>query len=97
VTKQAKPSEKPVAPDRKVADNLAYPPLGFGVDRAAAYLGMSTRKFLELVDDGRMPRPVRIDGCVIWSRLALDAAFQSLEHAAGEANTADAALRKMGM
>lgn len=45
---------------------------------AAAYIGVSASKFDEMVADGRMPDPIRIDGCVVWDRLALDAAFDTL-------------------
>ena len=36
-------------------------------------------KFDEMVDDGRMPRPKRIDGRLIWDRVKLDAAFDELD------------------
>ena len=42
---------------------------------AAAYIGVGTTKFDEMVADGRMPKPKRVDGCVIWDRIQLDAAF----------------------
>ena len=45
---------------------------------AAAYIGVSPTKFDEMVADGRMPNPIRIDGCVIWDRVALDNAFDTL-------------------
>jgi hypothetical protein len=38
-------------------------------------MGMGLTKFLELVDDGRLPQPRVIDGMRIWDRLELDAAF----------------------
>jgi hypothetical protein len=31
-----------------------------------------------MVADGRMPKPKRVDGRVIWDRLRLDAAFSDL-------------------
>jgi hypothetical protein len=31
-----------------------------------------------MVSDGRMPRPERVDGRVVWDRLRLDAAFTDL-------------------
>ena len=45
---------------------------------AARYIGVSKTKFLELVSDGRMPQAVRIDGCTLWDRLALDVAFDGI-------------------
>lgn len=55
-----------------------YPPRGLRREAAAAYIGVGTCKFDELVADGRMPKPKRIDGCVIWDRFQLDAAFTDL-------------------
>lgn len=46
--------------------------------RSAAYIGVGETKFDELVADGRMPPPKRIDGRVVWDRLALDRAFEAL-------------------
>lgn len=45
---------------------------------AAAYIGTSATKFDELVRDGRMPRPKRIDGRVVWDVRELDAAVDDL-------------------
>jgi hypothetical protein len=55
-----------------------YPPRGLRREAAAAYIGVSTSKFDETVADGRMPRPKYVDGCVIWDRYQLDAAFTDL-------------------
>jgi len=56
----------------------AYPPRGMSREEAARYVGISTTKFDDLVKRRLMPRPKRIDGRVIWDRLALDAAFSDL-------------------
>ncbi|HVZ36154.1 MAG TPA: hypothetical protein VG963_27185, partial [Polyangiaceae bacterium] len=61
------------------------PPRGLRREAAAAYVGVSATKFDQLVRDGRMPRPIRIDGCRVWSRLALDRAFDALDQS-GTAN-----------
>lgn len=45
---------------------------------AARYIGVGATKFDEMVSDGRMPRPRRIDGRVVWDRLKIDAAFSDL-------------------
>ena len=45
---------------------------------AAAYVGVGTTKFDELVEDGRMPRPRVIDSRKVWDRRELDAAFEDL-------------------
>lgn len=63
----------------KLQDHLAYPPRALRADRAAAYLAMSKSKFLELVDQRRLPQPVRIDGITMWDRLELDAAFENMK------------------
>jgi hypothetical protein len=36
-----------------------------------------------MVADGRMPKPKRIDGRVVWDRLQLDLAFAALSHEDG--------------
>ncbi len=61
-------------------------PRGLNRREAATYVGVSTGKFDEMVKDGRMPKPKRVDGRVIWDRLALDAAFDNLpsDHDANE-------------
>jgi hypothetical protein len=42
------------------------------------YVGISPSKFDELVADGRMPQPRRIDGRKVWDIRALDLAFDEL-------------------
>lgn len=64
-----------IAPTHK---NIKVEPRGLGREDAAAYIGISARKFDELVSDGRMPRPRRIDGRLVWDRRGLDAAFDEL-------------------
>ena len=54
------------------------PRRGLSRDEAAMYLGMSASKFDELVRDGRMPAPRRIDSRKIWDVHQLDLAFDSL-------------------
>jgi predicted DNA-binding transcriptional regulator AlpA len=63
----------------RLADHLAYPPRGMDVERAAAYIGFGRTKFLEMVEDGRMPPPIDIDGSPRWDRMDLDAAFDDLK------------------
>lgn len=59
----------------KLQDQFGYPPRAMRAERAAAYLDMSKRAFLRLVDDGTLPKPIRMNGVVAWDRLELDAAF----------------------
>lgn len=59
-------------------DSIAYPPRGMSRDEAARWVGVGTTKFDEMVADGRMPKPKRVDGRVVWDRLRVDAAFTDL-------------------
>jgi predicted DNA-binding transcriptional regulator AlpA len=84
-----------MAVEKKLQDQIAYPPRAFRANRAASYLGgMSTSKFLSLVEEGKLPKPVRIDGMTMWDRLELDTAFDSLkqQEANAERNTVAMAL-----
>ena len=53
-------------------------PLGLSRATAAEYVGVSVTKFDELVKDGRMPSPRRIDGRKVWHRREVDIAFDAL-------------------
>ena len=57
---------------------LPLAPRGLQRESAAQYIGVSTSKFDELVKDGRMPSPKRIDRRLVWDRHALDEAFDRL-------------------
>lgn len=59
-------------------DPYAYPPRGLSRENAARYIGVGLTKFDEMVKDGRMPRPKRIDGRVVWDRFKIEAAFTDL-------------------
>ena len=54
------------------------PRRGLSREEAAMYLGISAGKFDELVRDGRMPGPKRIDSRKIWDVRDLDVAFDAL-------------------
>jgi predicted DNA-binding transcriptional regulator AlpA len=62
----------------KLHDHLAYPPRAMRAERAAAYLSISRSKFLELVEQGKLPKPVHIDSLALWDRLALELAFEQM-------------------
>jgi predicted DNA-binding transcriptional regulator AlpA len=70
---------------RKNASSLprSLAPRGLSRAQAAEYIGVGVTKFDEMVGDGRMPRPKRIDGRNVWDRKALDAAFDELDDDAG--------------
>ena len=70
----------------RTAERIAKQPYGAvlrGLRRleAARYIGVSASKFDELVRDGRMPHPFRVDTCTIWDVHDLDAAIDDLKHA----------------
>lgn len=56
----------------------SLPPLGLCRVMASQYIGVSVSKFDQLVDDGRMPVPKRIDGRKVWHRVAIERAFERL-------------------
>lgn len=75
---------------------LSLPPRGLSREASAAYIGVSVGKFDEMVADGRMPAPKRIDARKLWDRDALDLAFWALPDdgagdGAGAANPWDGA------
>ena len=53
-------------------------PRGLSRVQAAAYVGISPTLFDEMVADGRMPKPVRINARTVWDRVKLDEAFATL-------------------
>ncbi|KKX29617.1 hypothetical protein [Rhizobium sp. LC145] len=67
----------------KLSDAHSYPPRGMSREEAARYVGVGTTKFDEMVADRRMPKPRKIDGRVVWDRIALDAAFSDLPSGGG--------------
>jgi predicted DNA-binding transcriptional regulator AlpA len=55
-------------------------------EQSAEYVGVSATKFDQIVAGGRMPKPKRIDGRVVWDRLQLDLAFAALPDEDGRAD-----------
>jgi predicted DNA-binding transcriptional regulator AlpA len=68
---------------------LSLAPRGLSRSQAAEYIGVGATKFDEMVDDGRMPRPKRIDGRLVWDRIKLDEAFDALDDDARPKNEWD--------
>jgi hypothetical protein len=99
MVKWVMPRRTDITGQRKLQDDVAYPPRAMKVERGAAYLDMSRTKFLELVGQGRLPRSKIIDGVRVWDRLALDSAFSDFPDrsddgsVAGRRNTFDELLR----
>ena len=67
----------------------SLPPRGLSRVQAAEYIGVGVTKFDEMVVDGRMPKPKRIDSRTVWDRIKLDEAFAALDDAAGPKNEWD--------
>ena len=59
-------------------------PRGLSRVQAAEYIGVGVTKFDDMVGDGRMPRPKRIDGRTVWDRIRLDEAFDALDNEAAK-------------
>lgn len=55
-------------------------PLRRGLSRveAATYVGVGSTKFDEMVKDGRMPKPFKIDDRVLWDIKLIDMAVDDL-------------------
>jgi len=53
-------------------------PRGLSRGQGAEYIGLSASKWDEMVGDGRMPKPKRIDGRVVWDKVQVDEAFTAL-------------------
>lgn len=65
---------------------------GLNREQAAAYMGVGTTKFDQMVADGRAPKAKRIDGRLVWDIRRLDSAFDNLpDDGPRPQNTADAA------
>ncbi len=64
--------------DRENILPTSLPPRGLSRVQAAAYIGVSPSLFDQMVLDGRMPKPVRINARTVWDRLQLDEAFAAL-------------------
>jgi predicted DNA-binding transcriptional regulator AlpA len=74
---------------RALSEARPVPRRGLSRDEAAMYIGISAGKFDELVADGRMPEPLKIDGRKIWDIRSLDLAFDALPRENPMPNTWD--------
>jgi predicted DNA-binding transcriptional regulator AlpA len=64
---------------RALSNVRPVPRRGLSRTEAAVYIGIGTTKFDEMVADGRMPKPFRIDGRVLWDIYDLDPAIDKLK------------------
>jgi excisionase family DNA binding protein len=78
-------------PDNIIRASIQPLPVrGLSRGEAARYVGIGTTKFDEMVRDGRMPKPKRIDGRTVWDLRQLDIAFDALPgDTSSEANSWD--------
>ena len=66
-------------PETKQAFVVAkFPPRGLSRVDAAEYVGVSATTFDLMVKQGKMPKPFRIFGRVVWDRKKVDAAIDQL-------------------
>ena len=79
-------AEKKLADAKARLEVMGLQPRGLARAQAAAYIGVGATKFDEMVEDGRMPKPKRIDGRTVWDRHRLDMAFSALPDADGRAD-----------
>ena len=65
---------------RALSEIRPLPRRGLSRDEAAMYIGISAAKFDEMVADGRMPAPIKIDARTVWDIRSLDLAFDDLSN-----------------
>jgi predicted DNA-binding transcriptional regulator AlpA len=63
---------------RALSEIRPLPRRGLSRAEAAMYIGISAAKFDEMVADGRMPAPLRIDARKVRDIRSLDLAFDAL-------------------
>lgn len=63
---------------------------GLSRSQAAAYVGVGTTTFDEMVKDGRMPQPKRVNARTIWDRFELDICFDQLPSMGANAESQNA-------
>ena len=65
---------------RALSEIRPLPRRGLSRDEVAMYIGISAAKFDEMVADGRMPAPIKIDARKVWDIRSLDRAFDDLSN-----------------
>jgi predicted DNA-binding transcriptional regulator AlpA len=61
------------------ATEIGIVPRGLSREQSARYIGISSSLFDQLVKDGRMPQPKRINARTVWDRRKIDEAFDALD------------------
>lgn len=77
------------------SDTISYPPRGLSREAAARYVGVGATLFDEMVSDGRMPKPIKVNTRSIWDRIEIDSAFSDL-NTSQDTNPIDIALGHRG-
>ena len=67
------------SPKIVAAASRPVPFRGMNWTQSADYIGVSASKFDMMVKDGRMPKPIPIDGRKVWDKIELDEAFEALK------------------
>jgi hypothetical protein len=62
----------------RLSDMRPCPRRGLSREEAAMYVGVSPGKFDQMLADGRMPGPRRVDARRLWDIRDLDLAFEAL-------------------
>jgi predicted DNA-binding transcriptional regulator AlpA len=74
---------------RALSQMRPVPRRGLSREESAMYIGVSAGKFDEMIADGRMPGPVKIDSRKVWDIRSLDLAFDALSRENPTPNTWD--------
>lgn len=69
--------------------SLSFMPRGLSRTEAARYVGISPTLFDELVKDGRMPGPRRINSRAVWDRAEVDIFFEALPTSEPDSKASD--------
>ena len=86
----------------EMSRDTAITPLGLSRPQAAAFVGMGVSLFDRMVEEGRMPRPRKAYGRLIWHRQELEDAFAELPYhgnsvaSFSDASNSFAAIRARG-
>jgi predicted DNA-binding transcriptional regulator AlpA len=73
----------------------AYPPRAMRAEQSADYLSMSRSMFLKLVDEGKMPKPLKVGAMAMWDRYDIDHAFEDLKRDNGEPKPGENTMHKL--
>src|ERR1700732_1817757 len=89
------PANGPANAHERVATGPAYPPRAMRAEQSADYLSMSRSMFLKLVDEGKMPKPLKVGTMAMWDRYDIDHAFEDLKRDKGEPKPGENTMHKL--